>query len=71
MWYIILIIILIVLLLWYKKGKIEGYRDPLYLNREKLVYDWYPRSNGSIYGMYRPYGDWDLFTGFPFYNNVY
>ena len=49
----------------------EGYRDPLYLNRAKLAYDWYPRANGSIYGMYEPYGSWNLFSGFPYYDKAY
>jgi len=49
----------------------EGYRDPIYLNRAKLAYDWYPRANGSIYGFYEPYGSWNLFSGFPYYPKAY
>jgi len=49
----------------------EGYRDPIYLNRAKLVYDWYPRANGSIYGMPIPYGSWHLMSGFPYYPKAY
>ena len=50
----------------------EGYRDPLYLNRAKMVYDWYPRANGSIYGFpYRYGGSWDLMSGYPYYDRAY
>ena len=50
----------------------EGYRDPLYLNREKLAYDWYPRANGSIYGFpYRYGGSWSIFSGYPYYDTAY
>jgi len=49
----------------------EGYRDPIYLNRAKLVYDWYPRANGDIYGMPIPYGSWNLMSGFPYYPKAY
>lgn len=55
-----------------KQKMVEGYRDPLYLNRAKFVYDWYPRANGSIYG--RPYmygGSWSMFTGYPYYPKAY
>lgn len=55
-----------------KPKVVEGYRDPLYLNRAKFVYDWYPRANGSIYG--RPYmygGSWSMFTGYPYYPRAY
>ncbi len=52
--------------------KIEGYRDPIYLNRQKMVYDWYPRSNGSIYGLpYQYGGSYSLFSGYPYYYNAY
>lgn len=52
--------------------KTEGYRDPIYLNRQKLAYDWYPRANGSIYGYPIKYGgSWNLFSGFPYYPKAY
>ena len=57
-----------------KKGRYfrEGYRDPLYLNRQKFMYDWYPRANGSIYGYpYRYGGSWNLFSGYPYYDKAY
>ena len=51
---------------------IEGYRDPIYLNTAKMVYDWYPRSNGSIYGFpYRYGGTWNIFSGYPYYDKAY
>jgi len=56
-----------------KKGNlVEGYRDPIYLNRAKYAFDIYPRSNGSIYGF--PYGrggSWNIFSGFPLYPKAY
>ena len=44
--------------LWWMKRSREGYRDPLYLNKEKMDCAWYPYSNGSIYG-----NDSNIFTG--------
>lgn len=55
-----------------KETSREGYRDPIYLNRKKYTSDYYPRSNGSIYGF--PYGDggsWNIFSGFPMYWRAY
>jgi hypothetical protein len=50
----------------------EGYRDPLYLNRAKYSYDYYPRANGTIYGFpYRYGGSWSIFSGFPWYDKAY
>ena len=50
----------------------EGYRDPIYLNRAKYAFDYYPRSNGSIYGFpYRYGGSWSIFSGYPYYDTVY
>ena len=74
----ILVLILFVILLVFSCSKRssfkmkEGYRDPLYLNRAKMVYDWYPRANGSIYGFpYRYGGSWDLMSGYPYYDRAY
>jgi len=54
------------------KGMVEGYRDPLYINRAKFMYDYYPRSNGSIYGFDTQHGgSWNILQGFPYYDNVY
>ena len=44
----------------------EGYKDPIYLYRSKIMQDLYPRSNGSIYGP-----DSNIFTGYPYYNKAY
>lgn len=56
-----------------KKPLLEGYRDPIYLNRAKYAFDIYPRANGSIYGF--PYrsgaGSWNIFSGFPLYPKAY
>ena len=53
-------------------NKVEGYRDPIYLNRAKLAYDWYPRANGSIYGFpYKYGGSWSIFSGYPYYDKAY
>lgn len=50
----------------------EGYRDPIYMNRAKYAFDYYPRANGSIYGMtYRQGGSWSVLSGFPFYDRAY
>jgi hypothetical protein len=46
--------------------KREGYRDPIYLNRAKYLYDYYPRSNGSIYGEQA-----NIFSGHPYYPKAY
>ncbi|MDB4769569.1 hypothetical protein OAG24_01250 [bacterium] len=72
----IIIILLVVLLVLYFGGFFknvrEGYRDPLYLNRTKFVYDWYPKSNGSIYGFPVRYnGGWQLMSGYPYYDKAY
>jgi len=73
--YTILLGILAILSIIYvlsKKPLIEGYRDPIYLNRQKMVKDWYPRSNGSIYGYpYRYGGSWSMFSGYPYYDRAY
>lgn len=55
-----------------KDSIIENYRDPIYMNRYKLMYDYYPRSNGSIYGLPIRYGgNWHMFSGYPQYDTVY
>lgn len=48
---------------------VEGYRDPIWMNKKKMYNDWYPRSNGSIYGNY--YQPWDMFSGFPVFPRAY
>ena len=46
--------------------QIEGYRTPIYLDRSKYMYDYYPRSNGSIYGPSS-----HLFSGYTYYPKAY
>lgn len=47
----------------------EHYRDPIWMNKKKMYNDWYPRSNGSIYGDY--YQPWDMFRGYPVFPKAY
>lgn len=47
----------------------EHYRDPIWMNKKKMYDDWYPRSNGSIYGDY--YQPWDMFRGYPVFPKAY
>jgi len=49
-----------------KKVMTEGYIDPIYPNRKKIMRDWYPRANCSIYGKCS-----NVLTGFPFYPKAY
>ncbi len=49
----------------------EGYRDPIWPNRQKLV-QWYGQTYGSIYGFPRRYGgSHDIFSGYPYYYRAY
>jgi hypothetical protein len=71
---IILIVVLVVIVLVCKvtcggnKTK-ENYIDPIWMNKKKMYDDYYPRSNGSIYGTYlQPY---DFFSGMVFYSKAY
>lgn len=72
---IIICIVVFFLFLFYASSSStirEGYRDPIYMNRAKYVFDYYPRANGSIYGMsYRQGGSWSVLSGFPFYDRAY
>lgn len=53
-----------------KKDKgVEHYRDPIWMNKKKMYNDYYPRSNGSIYGNY--YQPWDMFSGYPTFPRAY
>lgn len=71
----LLVLIVVAFLFYVFPGnckKREHYRDPIYLNRAKMMYDWYPRSNGSIYGWTHDYGgSWDIFSGYPYYDRAY
>lgn len=48
------------------KKLVEGYRDPIYLNRRKMLCDYYPRANGSIYGL-----ESHVLSGFPYWDSAY
>lgn len=47
----------------------ENYIDPIWMNKKKIWDDYYPRSNGSIYGNYQQ--PWDMFTGYPTFPKAY
>ena len=69
---IVIILIVVFIFLVIKKRGIEGYRDPIYLNRSKYMYDIYPRANGTIYGFPHRYGgSWDIFSGYAYYPTAY
>lgn len=56
-----------IILSWVIFGtKRENYRDPIYLNRKKYLCDYYPRANGSIYGLQS-----HVMSGFPYYPKAY
>lgn len=63
---IILLIVLSAVVWWMCNKNVENYRDPIYLNRQKMLCDWYPRSNGSIYGTQS-----HVLSGFPYYDKAY
>lgn len=64
---IISVAVIVVLVIVFSTKKKEGYRDPIYLNRRKMIQDWYPRTNGSIYGNKCD----GLFSGFAYYDKAY
>lgn len=49
-----------------RPSKKEHYRDPIYLNRAKYLYDYYPRANGTIYGELA-----NIYSGHPYYFKAY
>ena len=63
---LLLIGILLFVVCLCSKKNIENYRDPIYLNRQKMLCDWYPRANGSIYGEQS-----HVLSGFPYYDKAY
>ena len=65
--YIIILVILAIIIYreCYKKKSKEGYRDPIYMNRFKLYQDWYPRTNGTIYGPCS-----NIFSGYAYYDTA-
>jgi hypothetical protein len=66
---IISIIIIAIVLIIQKPTLVEGYKDPIFPNRRKMYSDYYPRSNGSIYGnCIQPY---TMFSGLNFAPRAY
>lgn len=63
--YIALLVVIFVVVVCMSSQR-ERYRDPIYMNRQKMLCDWYPRANGSIYGPYS-----HLLSGFPYYDKAY
>lgn len=52
-------------------GTQEKYVDPIYLSKDDLT-KWYNKTNGTIYGFPHAYGgEWDVLSGFPYYNKAY
>lgn len=62
----ILVVLTAVLFLWFRPGCVENYRDPIFIDQNQMKYDWYPRTNGSIYGECG-----SIFSGFPYYDRAY
>lgn len=55
----------------YSKTSTEGYREPIYIDKDQLG-RWYQHSNGSIYGFPHKFGGkWDVLRGFPYYDKAY
>lgn len=63
---ILLLIVLIAGIIFTSRKVVENYRDPIYLNRQKMLCDLYPRANGSIYGPQS-----HVLSGFPYYDKAY
>ena len=69
---VLIIVIIVVLYVCVFHKNIETFRDPLYMNQQKLEYDWYPRTRGSIYGMPLKYGgNYHMMTGYNFDPKAY
>lgn len=77
--WIIVVIIFAILIFFFTKPKREGYKDPIFMNAQKFIHDYYPKSNGSIYGL--PYiydqeknlvipGGFDMYRGYVFYPKI-
>lgn len=65
-------VLLLWLLSWSQKSPSrEGYVDPIYIDPSELD-RWYKKTNGDIYGFPHKYGgDWDILSGFPYYDRAY
>lgn len=67
---ILIVVFVLLVIVLSKQSKItENYRDPIFMQPHKFYADYYPRTNGSIYGS--PNGGWDLFSGVNFYPKAY
>jgi hypothetical protein len=74
--FIIIVLIIIVLVYLVQGHKCltcskESYNEPIYMNRAKLAYDWYPKSHHSIYGFPQPYGSHHFLAGLPYTDRAY
>jgi len=65
---IIVLIIFIIIVLFFISAisTRESYIDPIYLFPQKIEEDWYPRTNGSIYGIQS-----NLYSGYSYYPKAY
>ena len=69
-----IVIAIISAALWFPSNqcglkKVEHYRDPIWMNKKKMLDDWYERSAGSIYGNYVQ--GYTMFSGYNTYPRVY
>lgn len=63
---LLLIIVFVVLLFLMFKPTREHFRDPIYMDKDKLMLDYYPQTNGTIYGNCS-----DIFSGYSYYDKAY
>ena len=78
-WAVVILITIVVLYVTSRPPR-EGYKDPLFMNVKKFTHDYYPKSNGSIYGLnyivdqekniVYPEGQ-NMFSGYPYYWRAY
>lgn len=69
MFKLFLILFVAILFLCVSNNRIENYTDPIWSQPHKLYADYYPRTNGSIYGDKRE--GWDIFSGIKYYGSAY
>ena len=58
-------LVLIIAFLAICQNKKENYVDPIWMNKKKMLDDYYPRAAGSIYGTFLQ--PWNMFSGYPSY----
>ena len=69
---ILIIMLVSLIVLFYATtgfGLKENYTDPIWSQPYKLYADYYPRSNGSLYGT--PRDGWDIFSEIKYYDSAY